>query len=61
VELRQVVNLVTWSISACGATRLQRMLDILSGVWNVVDLGIHRGATIALAITQFRTWVTSVS
>jgi hypothetical protein len=52
---------VTWSISACGATRLQRMLDILSGVWNVVDLGIHRGATIALAITQFRTWVTSVS
>jgi hypothetical protein len=48
---------VSQSIRAHEATPLQRLLDILSRVRNVVDLGIHSGATIALATAQFCTGV----
>lgn len=48
---------MTQSIHARGATRLQRLLDILSHVRNIVDLSIHRGAAIALAIARFYTRV----
>lgn len=55
MELRQKVDSVTRSI--CVATRLQCLLDIPSRVRNVVDLSIHYGAAIALAVAQFRTRV----
>jgi hypothetical protein len=48
-KLRWEVDSVTQRIRACGATRLHP-LDILNRVWKVLDLGIHRGAAIALVV-----------
>lgn len=47
--------MVTWSNHAYRVTHLQRSLDILSHVRNVVEHDIHRGSIIAFAIAQFRT------
>jgi hypothetical protein len=50
VELRWEIYSVTQSVRARGATHLQHLLDIPSCVRNVVDLGIHHGAVVALVI-----------
>lgn len=47
--------MVTWSNRACRATHLQRLLDILNHVRNVVEHDIHHGSIVAFAIVQFRT------
>lgn len=54
-EFHQQIDMVTRSVRARGATRMQRLLDISSRVQNVMDLGIDRGATIALAVAHLRT------
>lgn len=57
MERRQEVDLVTRSIRARGATRLQHLLDIPSHVQNIMDLSIHRGVVVALVVAQLRTGV----
>lgn len=47
--------MVTRSVRARGVTRMQRLLDISSRVQIVMDLGVDRGAAIALAVAHLRT------
>jgi hypothetical protein len=48
---------VTRSIHAHGAICLQRLLDISSRIQNIVDLDIHHGTAITVAVAYLRTGV----
>jgi hypothetical protein len=53
--IREATDTAAWYVHTCGANQEERLLDIPIHVRDMVELGIHRGATVALTMA----WVCS--
>jgi hypothetical protein len=50
--IREAADAMVGYIDACGVNREERLLDLPNRVWGAMELGIHRGATVALTVEQ---------
>jgi hypothetical protein len=52
--IREAVNTAAGYMHACDANQEEHLLDLPNRIQDTVELGIHRGAVVALTVAQVR-------